>query len=624
MKKYLKIVLNQQQILLPIVIIAIFLVISKIGFVNSKYVVLFGITLKILLFLFALFIPGFFFLKLIKKNYFDNNTAFLLAVPTSITLFSVIFIVLQLVKSPPIWYLVFNIAVTVLIIFLAYKSKIVKEILCIDNTLKYSFVLVIIGAVMATSYVAVNTNDPTQEVNTWTIPANRNGFHQLFIDNNLQYDTAMVFANYRQPWSWGPNRWTMGDRPPLLGVINATIALSLAIPTELLFNIKPIVYPFWYYEIIGVVLNLLFILPLTFLANRVFSDKKAIYFVPLAVLLNGFIFLNIYFTWPKLLAAYFALLAIALLFSRPINGVNAFIVGWLWALAALSHGGAVLSLPVLLVFYSIYLLRKIKLTVYLKYLMIFVITFVVWQSPWTIYKKMHPAIDTVKLYNFYIPTEFWPSEGLSFASKSTIPVLMKFLQATPLEKQLSVRWENLKQTVIQNNTILDTINAVMSGNWKAYYDEMYISEFLYPLPAIGEVQILLSIAILAIYLLLYLWKRERLSLPFNLKLMSLAIALVLMSYLFNILIKWLPSHNHETPYLELVMAIAIVAGISFSVKYLMIFSLGIISIRFGYYFIYSSIRHNYHIFDFFNVVVIISVILVIYLANQFCQLDKRE
>jgi hypothetical protein len=624
MKKYLENALNHQQRLLPIIIIALFLIISKIGFVNSKYVVLFGIIVKILLFLSALFIPGFFFLKLIKKNYFDNNTAFLLAAPTSITLFGVIFIVLQLFKSPPLWYWVFNIAVTALIILLAYKSKIIKEILCIDNTLKYSLILIIIGAVMATSYVAVNTDNPTQEVNTWTIPANRGLYSPLPVDNNLQYDTAMVFANYRPPWSWGANNWTMGDRPPLLGVVNAIVALSLATPSEWLFNLKPISYPFWYYEIIGIVLNLLFILPLTFLANQVFSDKKAIYFVPLAVLLNGFIFLNIYFTWPKLLAAYFALLAIALLFSRPINGVNAFIVGWLWALAALSHGGAVLSLPVLLVFYSIYLLRKIKLTVYLKYLMIFTTAFVIWQSPWSIYKKMHPTIDTVQLYFFYIPTKYWPSEGISFASKNTIPALMKFLQATPLEKQLSVRWGNLKQVIMQDNTILDSINAVMSGNWKAYHDMLYVAEFHYPLSAIGEVQILLSIVILVIYLLLYLWKRARLSLPFNLKLISLAIALVFMSYLFNILIKWLPSHNHEMPYLELIIAITIFAGISFSVRYIRIISLGMISLRFGYHLIYSSIQHNYHLADFFNVVVIIGVILIIYLANQFCQLDKRE
>jgi len=495
------------------------------------------------------------------------------------------------------------------------------EILYIDNTLKYGFILIIIGAVMATSYIAVNTDNPTQEVNTWTIPANR-GFHQLPIDNNLQYDTAMVFANYRQPWSWGPNDWTMGDRPPLLGVVNATIALSLATPSELLFNLKPIVYPFWYYEIIGIVLNLLFILPLTFLAKKVFNNEKAIYFVPLAVLLNGFIFLNIYFTWPKLLATYFALLSIAFLFSRPISVINIFINGWLWALAALSHGGAILSLPVLFIFYSIYLLRKIKLTLYLKYLMIFMTAFVIFQSPWTVYKKMHPAIDTVKLYFFYIPTEFWPQECLSFASQNTLTAMMKFLQAYPLEQQLSVRWENLKQVITQN-AIPSTINAMMSGNWKEYHDILYMAEFLYPITAIGEVQILLSIAILVSYLLIYILKRQRLSLPFNMKLMSLAIAFVLMSYLFNILIKWLPSHNHKMPYLELIIAIAIFAGISFSVRYIMMFSLGMISIRFGYYLIYSSIQHNYHIFDFFNVVVIISAILVIYLANRFCQQDKR-
>lgn len=129
--------------------------------------------------------------------------------------------------------------------------------------------------------------------------------------------------------------------------------------------------------------------------------------------------------------------------------------------------------------------------------MIFITAFIIFQSPWTAYKKMHPAIDTVQLYFFYIPTEFWPQEGLSFASKNTLTAMMKFLQAHPLEQQLSVRWENLKQVIMQN-TIPDTINAMMSGNWKAYHDKLYPAEFFYPITAIGEVQILLSIVILVI------------------------------------------------------------------------------------------------------------------------------
>jgi len=249
---------------------------------------------------------------------------------------------------------------------------------------------------MASSYVVVNMTEPQKNINWWTI-ANRD-LHNLPPDNNLQYDTAKTFANYRKPWSWGPNRFNMGDRPPLMGVLNSITALTLLIPRD---------YSFWYYEILGIILNILFLLPLVYIVNKLFKDSKVVYFVPLAVLFNVFMFLNIYYTWPKLFGAYFILLSVAFLMHKKMSILTASIAGGLCGLGNVTHSAAVLSLPMLFVFYSIYLFAKLKLN-YFKFVAVFVGVFLLVNLSWVIYKQAHPEINTSRLIYHYMPDDYQP------------------------------------------------------------------------------------------------------------------------------------------------------------------------------------------------------------------------
>jgi len=135
----------------------------------------------------------------------------------------------------------------------------------------------------------------------------------------------------------------------------------------------------------------------------------------------------------------------------------------------------------------------------------------------------------------------------------------------------------------------------------------------------GEIQILLSIIILLIYLPTYtISSSKKFSVPFNIKLIAFFVGVIILSYIFNVLAKWSVLRSHELPYFEPVMLIVIFAGISFSFSSaIRMISFGLICVRFSYYLIYTSLERGYHVLDFFNVVVAIAVVTMIWIANHF-------
>ena len=569
---------------------------------ESRYLILLDNFIKVLFLLFFLFVPGFYFLKLLNKRYFNNNISILLSCSVSILLFGPIFIVLQVFNSPPFVYSLINGGLIITLISLAYKKKLLGDIFKIDNVYKYGLLLILIGATMTACFVSVNTNVPKLDIDNWANISER-GLLSLPVDNDLQYRTAMVFIKNLTPWTFGS--WTMGDRPPLMGITNSILALST-------FNNDN--YVFWYYEIVGIVLNIIFILPYVVISKRIFKDPKAFYILPIAILLNVFIFLNIYYTWPKLMGIYFLLVSIVFLLKKRIGYVTMSIAGILWGLASLSHGGAILSLPILFLLCIIFLIKLKKI----KYIIPFIVFFLLLQSPWKIYKKLHPDINTDRLIYHYIPTAYFPGKPvvtISNLSKAT----SIFFKEHPLEEQLEHRFIGLKDLILENS--IDTaLKSLLTGNLMIYYENLHRREFFHPIIAIGEFQILLCIPILLYFMIAYfLFKQKRILSNFNIKLLSFFFSFVILSYIFNVFLKWEQSNiNHALPYLELVFGIMIVSGISFSlIKTIRIFSFSLIIFRFVYYVIGSSLYHKFQIFDFFNVAVISGVAIMIYLSRSY-------
>ncbi|MBF0555049.1 MAG: hypothetical protein HQK96_10925 [Nitrospirae bacterium] len=584
--------------------IAILIALSVISITGgARYVALLSIILKVLLILSFLFIPGFLLLKLIKKDYFSNDEAFLLAAPASIIVYVLIFIPLYCVKSYFIWYLVFNCAFVISVIAAAYRKKIAAEILHISPALKYGVLMVALSSVIALSFISVNAKNPEKELDNWVVSAKR-GLHDLPGDNNLQYDTAVVFAQYKPPWVWPNNDapWTMGDRPPLLGVVNSIIMLSL--------NKRP--YSFWNYLIVGITLNSLFLLPLSVLAKRIFNRPAVAYLAVMSVFLNIFIFINIYFIWPKLLAVFFLLTMIIYLWDRELSPATASIGGALFALGALSHGNVFLSLPVLMLSYIAFAVIRKKKT----YLLYFFISFLILYSPWSLYKIKHPEINTNNLIGHYIPASKH-SEG---NPDSIYQRVSDFVQDYPIEKQFERRI-HFFMTIIRETRIYETLCVLQSGNIAGYLNGVYPAVFYYPVTAWGEMQVLLTIMILTFCLVKSQFlKGATYPMPFNIKIVMALIVLIMLSYTFNVLIKWTPPGNHELPYTELIIMIAAVSGITFSFNAaLKWFSFSWILLAFTYYIIATSLRHEFPVFDFFNIVVFVGVAAMVWLTHYFSQ-----
>ena len=200
--------------------------------------------IEVLLFQLFLFIPGFYFLKLLNKRFFNNNISILLSCSASILGFGLIFLVLKLLKSPPVFFLIINAGIIVTLVSLAYKKKLLGEIFKIDKVYKYGLALILIGATTAASFVSVNTD--IQNLDNWRHSRKiaERGLAPLPMDNYLQYLTARVFIEDSTPWTAA--NWTMGDRTPLMGVINSIWALSA---------LNDDYYVFWNYQIIGIILN---------------------------------------------------------------------------------------------------------------------------------------------------------------------------------------------------------------------------------------------------------------------------------------------------------------------------------------------------------------------------------
>ncbi|MBF0488719.1 MAG: hypothetical protein HQK98_11230 [Nitrospirae bacterium] len=563
---------------------------------GTRYIALLLIVLKVLLLLSLLFVPGFLLLKLIKKDYFSNDEAFLLATPASIVVYVLIFIPLYCVKSHFIWYLIFNCAFVTVATAAAYRKKMVAEILRISPVLKYGFLMVALSSVIALSFVSVNMTNPEKELNNWVAVGHR-GLHDLPGDNNLQYDTATVFAQYKPPWVWPNNDtpWTMGDRPPLLGVLNGIIMLSL--------NKRP--YSFWNYLIVGITFNSLFLLPLSMLAKRIFNRPATAYLAVISVFLNIFIFINIYFTWPKLLAVFFLLTLIVYLWDRELSPATASIGGAVFALGALGHGNVLLTLPVVILSYIAFAVIRGKKT----YLLYFFVSFLILYSPWSLYKIRHQEINTSNLIGHYIPA--------SKHSESLYQRVSDFIQDYPIEKQFERRVALLLDA-IRENRIYETLRVLQSGDIAGYLNGVYPDVFYHPVTALGEMQVLLTIIMLIFYIVKSLYRKK--ATPFDIKMLTTFIFLAISSYAFNVLIKWTPPNTHELPYTELIILIAAVSGITFSFgAVLRWFSFGWIFMNFTYYVIASSLRHDFAVFDFFNIVVFTAVAAMVWLVHYFSQ-----
>jgi len=172
--------------------------------------------------------------------------------------------------------------------------------------------------------------------------------------------------------------WRSSDRPPL----QTGIVLS-----QYPYNPAPRVLG---YEVLSVIAQSFWIFALWLLLTALDLDRRAIALALAVCLFSGFVFINSFFVWPKLLAAAFMIGLVAILLTERLrsalghSAVLSVTAGALLAFGALSHGGSAFALiGVALV------MLVLKLRISFGGLAAVIVTAFLLYLPWMFYQKFY-------------------------------------------------------------------------------------------------------------------------------------------------------------------------------------------------------------------------------------------
>jgi len=548
--------------------------------------VLVDVVVKTLLSMAALLLPGFLAVTLARPR-LDADLALTLAMPVTVGVFASLFVLLFTLDAPPIAHLLVNGGTLLLIGVVALRRGAARDLTSITPDLRFALQLIFLACVAASSFVTLGRPDPAVTLD-WSTVATR-GMVNLAADNLLQFDTMRTLATGAPPWRWPDDDWTMGDRPPLLGTLNAILALS---------SLQPATYSFWNYQLFSTVCNALFFLPSIALAGRVFATREVVRTTAVLLFLNVFVFINIYFTWPKLFGVFFVLAAAELLVRRGLGASSAAGAGALVSLGGLCHGAVFLSLPVLGLTYASTLLlaRRARPRQLLVGLLVFAASAVVVQLPWTLYKQRHPEIDTNRLAYHYIAPEYLPRGVFTAVAMRT--AALRFLRDHPPHEQLARRAANVRDFLAGQN-LTTSLRAALGGDLTER--AVWRMDLGAPLQALGGLHLWLAVAALA-------WAAITAQPPWSARPGASTAWIVLpaacfASLLVNVALKWRDIDARGVPSLEILILLAFVYGVSSRFGPLRLATLAISLLQFFDYVFTTTSGHGGQLVDFSLVVV---------------------
>lgn len=224
----------------------------------------------------------------------------------------------------------------------------------------------------------------------------RNRFsHPLPTDNALPYLFAEGLRKGAVPRPMTGD-WLSSDRPPLqTGMV---LALEPWMQTENQNQTHPR-HELWY-QVASVIMQSLWIFAIWLLMRAFRISPLTTALVIVTIYLSGFIIVNSFFVWPKLLAAaYLIAFALPILASRPLAGRGSWLLrilmGFLLACSLLSHGGTLFAVLGLM----IYMLVHFRKQMLLQTCIIGLVTVLLY-SPWIWYQKfVDPPGDRLVKYH---------------------------------------------------------------------------------------------------------------------------------------------------------------------------------------------------------------------------------
>lgn len=206
--------------------------------------------------------------------------------------------------------------------------------------------------------------------------------HPLPMDNTLPYINALALRMAVVP-NVGA-QWRSSDRPPLQTGLVLSQDAYLAKPRDLAYTIQ------------GALFQSLWIFGAWLLLTAFKVDRRAIVLVLAVSLLSGFIFLNTFFVWPKLLAAAYTLGLLAIVVTPQYVFLQnctaaSILTGAILSLAMLSHGGSAFAI-IGAGFVAVIFRRRVPV----KALVLIAVSAIAIYTPWMLYQKLYdPPGDTL-------------------------------------------------------------------------------------------------------------------------------------------------------------------------------------------------------------------------------------
>ena len=290
-------------------------------------------------------------------------------------------------------------------------------------------------------------------------------FTGLPIDNLISYNSSRYLIERIDPDSIEvvPN-WRFTERGPLAGFLNAVV-FSLLDLKETGSWLSPSPGLFFVYEALLVFLNALSLLAV-WLLSCLYCGRATAVAAVLLLVSTHFLAVNVFFSWPKLYAAFFVLVAIAV-WQRERRGA---LTGMLLAGALLTHESTIFCL----IAFAVWSLAAAWLETrraeilcapgeerYRSFGALFPIlaAFSGLMAPWALYKLFCAASSPRLLYLHLFCNKDQDADSLSFARAAA-----RYFSQSSLVEILSVRLNNLLYPV----NVFHPLDAVLA-QWPHIY-----------------------------------------------------------------------------------------------------------------------------------------------------------
>lgn len=400
-------------------------------------------------------------------------------------------------------------------------------------------------------------------IGDWTRPAWR-GLHELPIDNAANWLASQTWRAHLPANTSFSFPWRIGDRGPLLAVLHLFLSSAFEGPAP----------SYAQYTRLGIVLNALFLGPL-FVWLAAMLGRRRGWLCAALVGLNPWVFLNIYYTWPKLLGVYFLVVAVWLLWRRSVPKTPAVWAtsGGLMGLSALAHTGALLSVPIILLITAAGFVRSRRAALGMALAPIALVAVL---TPWNTYKRWYsPESYSLFYSNFLDNAGYFTPLGQNVS---------RFVREHPLSEQVSVRAGHLQDLWIEplrDGVVLDFWRARGAGG------RLYSNEFFAPWFSAGMIWF---VWIVVAWPLAFVLRGRVAMAPGNADVpLWPAAVFALLGLTVNAALRWRGPLSHELPYFEIVLlAVVMVAVFARLGRAWLGLAMATIVARQAYYFLESA------------------------------------